>query len=196
MERKQFTFYRSYYEGMVRFPESEWLGYLLAVIRFGLDGIEPEGLTEVQAGMFQFVRPSLDSSRRKAEAGSLGGSHKASKDSESKRKEKDKVKDKLKTKANCGEGFLRFWERYPVKLGQEEAQAQWEGVCEDQESILSGLENWIRSESWKRENGRFIPKPEKWLRERWWEQSPKQTVPMGASGRLGKAEVEAIERLF
>jgi hypothetical protein len=47
------------------------------------------------------------------------------------------------------------------------------------------------------EGGRFIPKPEKFLEEGWWQQKPASVgVPYGASGRLGQAELQAIDKLF
>lgn len=174
---------------------------LMAIVEYGLDRVEPVGMTPTQEGLFILVRPVLDASWKKAFNGSTGGKNSKPpsckiRSKGEKENEKEKENENEKELETESEGFREFWERYPLKLGRREALAQWEGVWGEQDQILSGLEDWLRSESWRRENGRFVPKPEKWLRERWWEQSPKQTIPMGASGKLGKAEMEAIARLF
>ena len=64
---------------------------------------------------------------------------------------------------------------------------------------MDGLEAWRRSDRWTEDGGRYIPSAAKWLRDRRWEITPpagKQKVPMGASGRLGEAELEAIQRVL
>ena len=198
-KRKQFTFYRSYLDGMVHFPREEWLGYLLALIQYALDKTVEEELTETQIGMFKFVKPHLDTAWEKAIMGSKGGTtRKASKLVSEKEIEKEIERENEIETETEGEGFARFWERYPLKLGSDEAEAQW--VCErasySEKFILDGLVRWMNSAAWKREQGRYVPKADKWLREKWYLQNPKQDVPQGASGKLGKAEVEAIHRMF
>lgn len=203
MERKQFTFYRSFLDGVVKMQEEDQLKALLSVIHYGLDGVLPEELNGHQATYFIMAKPNLDASWEKARAGAVGGkvskrgpSKKISKGKKEKKKEK-KIKTETESEGE-GEGFARFWERYPLKLGEDQAQSQWESVCEEfsERDILDGLEAWRNSEFWKREGGRFIPKPDKWLSERWWLQNPKQVTPRGVYGELGKAEVEAIQQLF
>lgn len=195
MERKQFTFYRSFYDAVMKLPKSMRYRLLMAIVEFGLDRREPVGLTATQEGLFILVRPVLVASWKRAVSGMAGGktSRRGPVEKISKIENEDEIEKEKETES---EGFRVFWQRYPVKLGRQEALAQWERVCGDAQDILSGLDNWLQSESWRRENGRFVPKPEKWLRERWWEQSPKQAIPMGASGKLGQAEMEAIAQLF
>jgi len=205
MGRQQFTFYRSFYESVMKLPKKYRLDLLLAVIEYALDGTESESLTKIQKANFLLIKPVLDAAWKKAKSGMAGG--KISKRGPAKKISKGEIENNKEIKIEIesesesktkDEGFLRFWERYPVKLGREEAVVQWESVCGDMdmELILSGLENWINSENWKREDGRFIPKAEKWLRERWWLQKPKQTVPCGASGHLGEAEIEALQQML
>ena len=66
----------------------------------------------------------------------------------------------------------------------------------DVDFVLSRLEAWRNSKQWAREDGRFIPKPEKWLAEEWFLRSPAASPPMGATGELGAAELEAIQKLL
>lgn len=68
MERKQFTFYRSYYEAVKVLPKKEQTAVLLAICGYALDGIEPN-LTGTAKGIFELTRPTLDAARRKAEGG-------------------------------------------------------------------------------------------------------------------------------
>ena len=97
-----------------------------------------------------------------------------------------------------GEAFDRFWARYPVQIGQTAAREAWESVCDkhDVDFVLSRLETWRNSKQWAMEDGRFIPKPEKWLAEEWFLRSPAASPPMGATGELGAAELEAIQKLL
>ena len=198
-KRKQFTFYRSFLEGMEHFPREEWLGYLLAVIHYALDRTVDDDLTETQKGMFVFIKPHLDTAWEKALIGSKGGAvRKASKLVSEKENENENEKENEIETETKGEGFSRFWERYPLKLGRDEAAAQWVCVREKhrEQRILDGLDRWIHSRMWGLEQGRYIPKAEKWLREEWFLQKPGEDVPQGASGHLGKAEIEAIQRMF
>lgn len=72
MERKQFTFYRSYYEAVRELPKKEQCAVILAICGYALDEKEPE-LTGTAKAIFSLIRPTLDSSRRKAESGKAGG---------------------------------------------------------------------------------------------------------------------------
>jgi len=78
MKRKQFTFYRSFWEAIQALPKKEQLPFVLALITYALDG-EELPLSGSAASAFCIVKPLLDSSRRKAESGSLGGKQSSSK---------------------------------------------------------------------------------------------------------------------
>ena len=195
MGREQFTFYRSYYDAVMKLQPSRRYKLFMAIVEYALDKVQPVGLDRGQEMAFLLVRPVLDAAWKRSKSGATGGkiSRRGPAEKISKKEKEEEIENEIETES---EGFLRFWQRYPVKLGRQEALAQWEPVCEEQDRILEGLELWRNSQQWKRENGRFIPKPEKWLKERWWRQSPKQVLPMGASGHLGKAELEAIEEVM
>lgn len=101
-----------------------------------------------------------------------------------------------------GRSFTGFWEDYPAKINREEAWETWKGINPDAQTvgrIKTGLEVWKRSPQWTEDGGRYIPSAAKWLKDRRWEVLPpagKQKVPMGASGTLGAAELEAIQRVL
>lgn len=103
MERKQFTFYRSYLEAINRLPKKEQGNIVLAICNYALNETIPESLSPIADTVFTLVKPTLDASRRKAEAGKRGGKSEAeSKQSESKREanakqtasEKEREKEK------------------------------------------------------------------------------------------------------
>lgn len=73
MERKQFTFYRSYYEAVKVLPKKEQVAVILAICDYALNNEEPR-LNGTASAIFSLIRPTLDASRRKAENGKSGGS--------------------------------------------------------------------------------------------------------------------------
>ena len=72
--RKQFTFYRSFWEAVKGLPKKDRLPILEAIISYGLDGEEPAALSQSQFAFFLLVKPVLDSGRKKATSGKQGGS--------------------------------------------------------------------------------------------------------------------------
>ena len=201
--RNQFTFYRSFYEAVVKLPKSRQLDMFFAIVRYGLDLQEPQGLNAQQEGQFKLIRPILRTAWRKSMNGVAGGKNgkrgaveKISKGE--KDKELDKEIDKESESKAEGDGFDRFWARYPVQIGQTAAKEAWACVTakHDVDYILSRLADWCGSKMWARDDGRYVPKPEKWLQEEWFLQAPPSCVPNGAKGELGQAELEAIQRLL
>lgn len=101
-----------------------------------------------------------------------------------------------------GRSFTAFWDDYPAKINREEAWETWKAINPDAQTvgrIKAGLDAWKRSPQWTEDGGRYIPSAAKWLKDRRWEVMPpagKQKVPMGASGTLGAAELEAIQRVL
>jgi hypothetical protein len=92
--------------------------------------------------------------------------------------------------------FDFFWNAYPLKLGKKQAWLFWKKYEPELDAVMTALAQWKRSKKWQTEEGRYIPRADKFLEEKYYEQPPKDAVPMGASGYLGKAEMEAIERLM
>lgn len=66
MKRKQFTWYRSYYDALKEIPAEEFRAIVLAVCAYALDGEEPE-LSGVARAIFTLIRPTLEVGRSKAE---------------------------------------------------------------------------------------------------------------------------------
>lgn len=104
-----------------------------------------------------------------------------------------------------GRAFTSFWEDYPNKADRSDAWDVWKSLNPDGETvraIKAGLDAWRQSGQWLDDGGRFIPSAAKWLSKRRWECPPppassgKKVVPNGASGQLGQAELEAIQRVM
>lgn len=79
MERKQFTFYRSFMDGIKRIKaKAARCEAYDAIIAYALDGTEPDldKLSDAAALAFVMAKPNLDSARKKAEAGQKGGESK------------------------------------------------------------------------------------------------------------------------
>ena len=79
MKRKQFTFYRSFMDGIKRIKaKAARCEAYDAIIAYALDGTEPDldKLSDAAALAFVMAKPNLDSARKKAEAGQKGGESK------------------------------------------------------------------------------------------------------------------------
>jgi hypothetical protein len=71
--------------------------------------------------------------------------------------------------------FDLFWSKYPRKTGKDLAAQIWLSLDLDAiaDQVLAGLDRWLNSEEWKKENGKFIPSPAKWLSGKRWLDEPK-----------------------
>lgn len=91
---EKFTFFRSFWEAAKRLPKKDRLPVLEAIIEYGLDGVEPQNLSDAQFAYFLLVEPVLKKSRGKAESGKQGGSKpKANVKQTATHKDKEKDKD-------------------------------------------------------------------------------------------------------
>lgn len=82
-------------------------------------------------------------------------------------------------------------------VAAEDAFRQVVCTLEDCELMVENLRVWKQSEQWNKEDGKYIPYLCNWiLRGAWREKPTKLAIPMGASGELGEAELEAIRRVL
>ena len=97
-----------------------------------------------------------------------------------------------------GAAFEKFWSAYPRKEGKQKARMAFDKVTVPLDVLLSAIESQKKSAQWNKDDGRFIPHATTWLNgKRWEDQMPMDTsIPKGASGRLGDAEMEAIRRVL
>lgn len=76
--------------------------------------------------------------------------------------------------------FIEFWTLYPKKYNKQQSRKLWpkgEG-----NAVLEGLQKWVNSQEWGREEGRYIPSPVKFLEDQRWK-SPPGPVEDGISQR-------------
>ena len=94
--------------------------------------------------------------------------------------------------------FERFWDEYPAKINKQGAWKAFQKVDAPVEVLLSALKNHKKSAQWVKDCGQFIPHPTTWLNQKRWEAElpADTTIPKGASGSLGQAELEAIQRVL
>lgn len=186
-------------------PKRCRLGLYEAIMAYGLDGIEPEALDKKQKAAFILIKPVLETGQKKAKAGRFGAAVTNRQRHSKGEKEKEieievEVENEIETETENDslwrEGFGEFWELYPVKLGKEKAEEAWKRLMPDAGAVCDGLRQWVQTKQWTKDGGQFIPRAAKFLEERHYEHLPADYIPKGASGVLGKAELEAIERIM
>ena len=94
--------------------------------------------------------------------------------------------------------FDQFWAAYPRKVNKAGALKSFKKTGVSLDVILKALENHKRSAQWTKDGGAFIPHPTTWLNQRRGEETlpGDPSVPKGASGTLGEAELAAIRRVM
>ncbi len=107
MERTQFTFYESFAKavGRIKRPADRARAYD-AIVDYALYGREPDmdALPDAVAIALELIRPTLDSSRRKAESGKAGGKKKQAKSKGKEKASQKQTKSKMEAKSKQGEG--------------------------------------------------------------------------------------------
>ena len=117
--RKQFTFYKSYYDAISELPKKDQSALILAVCAYALYEEPAKGLSIAASTAFKLIKPTLDSGRKKAESGALGGQA-SGKPSESKPQANGKQSGS-KPQANRKQG-----ENAREKEGEKEIEYEFE----------------------------------------------------------------------
>ena len=217
MNRQQMTFFVSFWEAINSLPKKDQLPLFRAVISYGLFGTHTETLSASQSAFFSLIQPVLDKSRKKASnRKQTENKQETNGEQNEQEKEGDKERDKEKeyeregdkeqagnTAPFSGKPFTSFWEAYPSKIDRESAWDAWKSLNPSPETarqILASLEAWKKSGQWTEDGGRYIPNAAKFISKGYWRTTPpppgKKEIPKGASGNLGEAELEAIQRLL
>lgn len=93
-------------------------------------------------------------------------------------KDKDKDKDKIKAKdiyiyaKNDDELFTQFWNAYPKKRDKGRVEkwfTQHKPSKELVELMIKQIERFKETDSWKKDDGKYIPYPSTWLNAKGWE---------------------------
>ena len=151
---------------------------------------EQQNLSGSEKAIFALILMTLsqdeeqanDLSRKRAEAGSIGGRQKvanqanatfatdeeanqANASSKNKNKEKEKEKEKEYM-------FDRFWAAYPRHENKPAARKAFAKADPDEElllTMLTAIEKQKASSQWQENGGQYIPHPATWLNGRRWE---------------------------
>lgn len=199
MVRNQFTFYKSFLASARKLKKSsDREKFLMAVIEYALEGKEPVNLPENCDVAFSIVRPVLDSSRKKAENASKGGSA-SSKQTEAdgskpkqteanpkqeqgqeqgqvKGEEKEQVKVQL-GQTGSTEVLKELWIAYPATRRDSFADlcktvSELSLTGNDILMAISNLSVWKKSIDWTKDNGQYIPGLTKWIQSGKWVSPP------------------------
>ena len=104
--RNQFTFYKSYYDAIQELSKKDQSALILAVCAYAIYETLPKGLSCAASTAFKLIKPTLDSGRRKAESGSIGGASKPQangKQTESKNEREDEYEDEYEVEVEAEE---------------------------------------------------------------------------------------------
>lgn len=123
MDRKQFTFYESFFSAIGRIKKkADRCDAYDALCAYALYGTPPDldGLPDTAAIAFELIKPNLDSSRKKATSGKKGGSAKQG----ASKPEADQKQTVSKLEAN-----RKGWEPSREKEKEKEGEIEKENEC-------------------------------------------------------------------
>lgn len=124
------------------------------------------------------------------------------KDWNAKRREEKIREDKKRIEKKMEEQWGALCKAYPKeRLGNpEHGYSAFCQVVKGEEDVVVLMENlkaWKQSQQWHKDGGRYIPLLCNWLLRGIWKGKPLALgLPMGASGELGEAELEAIRKVL
>jgi hypothetical protein len=95
--------------------------------------------------------------------------------------------------SQVGQGFARFWELYPHKVGEDTAARAWvkQGCEAIADEVLAGLERTM--DYLTRENRQYVPNPGSWLNAGRWKDEPRRPAP---TTRKTAANVDVARRFI
>ena len=199
MERKQFTFYESFYKAMADMGMHKRGLAITLICEYALRGVEPPPQCGKMKMFMDLVYPNLAASRKKALAGQLGAgvtNRKRSGKIEKEIENETEIKNEIERECVSRAGFERFWELYPIKIAQEEAWAVWRRMEPETDAVCDGLRRWVKSRQWLKDGNAYVPRAAKFLEQEYYLQTPEGAAPCGAVGQLGAAELEAIQKIM
>ncbi len=193
MDRKQFTFYESFYKAMADMGMLKRGIAITLICDYALYGTEPPQCDGKLKMFMDLVYPNLAAGRKKALAGQSGAGVTNQKRKGKIEKEKElenELEIELERECVSRAGFERFWDLYPMKIGEADAWEIWQQKKPDPEMVCQKLRQWMSSKQWCKDGSAFIPRAAKFLEQAYYLQAPEAET--GATGRLGQAELEAL----
>ena len=96
--------------------------------------------------------------------------------------------------------FEKVWELYPKKEAKGLARSAWlrlqrEGLLPPLSRIESSIRHFMTSETWQREQGRFVPQMSNWLRgQRWLDDSVAAAAKEAEAAQRSMNTLQAMRR--
>ena len=198
----RFVFPRSFYESIRTFNPTQREALYTSIFGFMFDDAEPELKSVALKRVWMLIFPILSKAKKisatKSEQcrNNVGTMSQHSKDKVKtmsdqcsfKEKEKDKEYKDIPPKSPKGysEEFDKFWKAYPRSDAKQDAYKAFPKALKKTtlDTLLKSLEVFKNTESWQRDNGKYIPYASTWLNgERWLDnlvtevETPKPTAP-------------------
>lgn len=169
--RDGIVFYRSFVDAIRGLPAEEFKSCALAILDYGLDGIEPEG-TGIEKAVFCMAKPQIDANNRRYKNGTKGGRPKTKANQEETKtnqtitktepKEKDKDKEKEKEKDNkktytCA--FEALWKVYPRRKDKGLAYKAYQARLNDgfsEDELMTAVKRYADECQRQRTEERYI----------------------------------------
>lgn len=83
--------------------------------------------------------------------------------------------NKAKLSGGYTEGFEEFWNNYPKKTGKGTAFLEWQKINKKEEILEMVLNALVwQKTAWAKDNNKYVPMPENYLKGRRWEDEPTQ----------------------
>jgi len=70
------------------------------------------------------------------------------------------------------EDFKTFWDRYPKRVGKDDAFKSWKKTNPRLDDVMFALSWQIESEAWQKSEGQYIPNPSTYLNQGRWKDEP------------------------
>lgn len=137
-KRGAIKFYRSFYEAALQLEGETQREYLVAIMQYAFDGVEPE-LTGVAAAMWMLTRPNIDAYLKKADAGASGGKAQAEEKQDASKAEANGKQNASKAEANRKQTATEEEEeerRGRIEAEKEAERGISENIFDDEDDLL------------------------------------------------------------
>lgn len=173
------VFYRSFVEAIRDLPAEDFKACALAILDYGLDGIEPDG-SGIGKAIFCMAKPQIDANNRRYENGTKGGRPKTKNnltetknnlnetkenltetkpEPKEKDKEKEKEKDKEKINKTYTCAFEDLWSAYPRRKDKALAYKAYKARLNDgfsEDELLAAVKRYADECKKQRTEERYI----------------------------------------
>jgi hypothetical protein len=95
-----------------------------------------------------------------------------------------------KTRTQVEPLFAKFWADYPRKIRRKETEATWRHLSEAERlAAVEALAAFIASDAWQEQAGKFVPAPDRFLREGRWKTPPSKG---GNNANINRKQTNAV----